>query len=192
MKYFLSTTNLSRIALQMCSVIAVVFLFLGMSICSPSPANAQEVVAEKGPAYDFAKYRTYTFANQVGLERPSKKNSQSPKTIDQSIKQLLARELVYRRLKRTDSADLLVSYTWSGPALTVPAEGRVLASEKQSTLTIDIEDRKNGLVWRVKSTFTGTPANPSRALDRAILKGFRKFGRGFSKGAGVNEISIMP
>jgi hypothetical protein len=171
----------NRVTRKRRPTITILITFHLVSICFL--ANAQEVIAEKGTAYDFSKYRTYAFGHRVRSE-----NSEIDKNVDQSIKGLISKELQFCRLKRVDSADLIVTYTWVGPALTAASGRQVSTNEKESTLIIDVNYHKTDLVWRIKSTFLGTHRNINRTLEKAIMKGFRKFGRGFLKGpnTGVN------
>src|SRR5277367_1564257 len=110
MRHFHLIHCFNRVTQKWSSVISILVMFHVLSGCFL--ANAQEVIAEKGNDYDFSKYRTYAFGYEARLE-----NSEIDKSVDQSIKELISTELQFCRLKRADSADLIVTYTWDGPAL---------------------------------------------------------------------------
>ena len=104
------------------------------------------------------------------------------------------RELEYKGLKQVDSlADLVVTYAMItearldthplGPAGMTPGSDERTWSRNypETTLVIDLNDRKNFLQWRVKGTADVTGRDSERTIDLIVVKGFKKFGKKGSK-----------
>ncbi|MBS1486869.1 MAG: DUF4136 domain-containing protein [Bacteroidetes bacterium] len=149
----------------------------------------QEIKIEYDKKHDFSQYKTFSYGeSQVSI--PSDRKELSKAEVERWIHRGITRELEYKGLKKMDSlADLTVSYVLIseqrynveqlGPAGVAPnSSDRTWARNyDENTLVIDLNDRKNNLVWRINAVDDVMGKEAERTVDFIIVKGFKKFGK---------------
>jgi len=170
-------------------VLYVIFLIIG----GGNGTHAQKVIVEHRKTHDFAKFRTFSFSDKSSMDA-TQQNQLTNAIFDQLIRDGVTRELLSKGLMKVDSsADLIVTYTWINKgmvtAAALPSTLRLGSSSdyKESTLIIDLNHRKGGLVWRIKATFDAINVNKEQTIARVIVRGLRKFGRVSRRSSDTNS-----
>lgn len=156
-------------------------------------AFGQELKVEYDKKHDFSHYHTFSFG-QSEVATPPDQKQVSDATLDKWIKNGVTRELEFKGLKRVDSAaDVVVTYAIVtlarsdaqaiGPLGMTPGSNDRTWSRnyKQTSMIIDLNDRKNYLVWRVNSVADVGSAEAERTIDMIIVRGLKKFGKASKK-----------
>jgi len=160
-------------------------LLLLLSFC----ASAQEIKIEYDKKNDFSKYKTFSFGESQ-VVTPADQKQVSDATIDKWVKAGVTRELEFKGLKRTDSlADLVVTYVIGtmarsdaqaiGPlGMTPGSDDRTWSRDyKQTSVILDLNDRKKYLAWRVNAIADVIGTDAERTIDMVIVRGFKKYPR---------------
>ncbi|MBS1557784.1 MAG: DUF4136 domain-containing protein [Bacteroidetes bacterium] len=166
---------------------AFVFLF------APLIGFSQEIKIEYDKKHDFTQYKTFSFGeSQISI--PSDRKGLNKASIEKWIRSGVIRELEFKGLKKVDSlADLIVSYVMIteqrydvqqlGPAGMSPNSSDRTWSRNynENTLVIDLNDRKNNLVWRINAVDDIAEKEAERTIDLIVVKGFKKFAKASRK-----------
>ncbi len=164
------------------------YLTFLLFVVTASVSFGQEIKAEFDKNHDFTKYKTFSFGHSEILT-PKDQRQVSDATLDGWIKNAIVKELQLKGLKKVDSAaDLVVTYAIGtlarsttqsvGPAVITPgsdATNQKMYNYQQTSLIIDMNNRKDFLVWRINSTTNMSPADKSLVIDQVVEKGFRKY-----------------
>jgi hypothetical protein len=168
-------------------------IIIGLLLLLSLNALGQEINIEYDKKHDFSKYKTFSFGESQVVTPPDQKQI-SDVTLDKWIKSGVTRELEFKGLKRVDSlADLVITYAIGtmarsdaqaiGPLGMTPGSNDRTWSRnyKQTSLIIDLNDRKNFLVWRINSVADVIGADAERTIDMIVVRGFKKFGKSGKK-----------
>jgi len=158
-------------------------LLLSLSFC----ASAQEIKIEYDKKHDFSKYKTFSFGESQ-VVTPADQKQVSDATIDKWVKAGVTRELEFKGLKPVDSlADLIVTYVIGtmarsdaqaiGPlGMTPGSDDRTWSRDyKQTSVILDLNDRKKYLAWRVNAIADVIGTDAERTIDMVIVRGFKKY-----------------
>lgn len=163
--------------------IGLIFSFLVLT-----NLHAQEIKVEYDKNRDFSSYRTFTFG-ETEIITPKDKRVVDEKLLHSWVRNSVTKELEEKGLKKSDSAaDLTVSYIVGAVELSetgtlgpfggtpgVEANRHYTNSYQQGNLVIDLNDRKDFLIWRVNAQAINISAEARQYIDGVVAKGFRKF-----------------
>lgn len=148
----------------------------------------QEIKAEFDKNHDFTGYKTFSFgASEILTPKDQRKIKDA--TLDGWIKSAVARELNEKGLTRVEQdADLVITYAIGtlsrsamqsvGPATLTPgadATNQRMYDYQETSLVIDLNNRKNYLVWRVNAVANMAPTDAENVINQIVGKGFKKY-----------------
>ncbi|MCW5909832.1 MAG: DUF4136 domain-containing protein [Cyclobacteriaceae bacterium] len=168
-------------------------LCLWIVVLASHALNAQEIKVEFDKTRDFTQYRTFSFGEEEVIT-PKDQKQVSDEEIKKWIVNAITKELTLKGLQQADSsADLMVSYVVGtlsrsdmgnlGPMGMAPGstERTFIRDYQQGSLIIDLNDKKDFLVWRINSTTNMTSAGGERLVEQIVQRGFKQFGKPVKK-----------
>jgi hypothetical protein len=162
-------------------------LVLSALLLSACIAWGQEFKVEYDKDRDYTQFKTFRFG-EGELTTPKDQQQVTAEQVDEWVKDSMTRELESKGLRRVDSvADLVVSYVIGtltksdagtlGPmGLTPGSMDRNYSRDyRMGNLVIDLNDRRDLMVWRINATFEMLSASAQSLIDAAVQKGFKKY-----------------
>jgi len=158
------------------------FIFL-LLLTGAIEGIAQNIDVEYDKDRDFTVYKTFSIGEH-DIITPKDQRKISDDQIHKWVQGAIISELKDKGLTHMDSlGDLRVSYIIgsversnlrSSETGGIGA-GVVTSDYEESSFVIDMNDRKNFLVWRINGvTSTGSP-NANSMIEEVVAKGFKKF-----------------
>ena len=124
---------------------------------------------------------------QMGFT-PKEERVFDEKILHSWVKNSIAKELEEKGLKKSDTADLIVSYIIGAVELSetgdlgpfggtpgIETNRRYTNSFRQGNLVIDLNDKRDFLIWRVNAQAVNMSPQAERYIIEVVAKGFRKF-----------------
>jgi hypothetical protein len=150
-------------------------------------ASGQDMKVEYDKDRDMTGYRTFTMG-EGEITTPKDQRVIADEELKRYVHDAIVNELVSKGLTQLDSlGDLTASYIVGslalmdiqnlGPMGTSPnSSDRTWSRDyRQGNLVVDLNDRKNILIWRVSaSTSYGVPST-DKLIQDIIARGFKKF-----------------
>jgi hypothetical protein len=149
--------------------------------------RAQEIKVEYDKNRDFTKYKTFAFGESE-ITTPEDERVFDEKILHSWVKNSIAKELEEKGLKKSDTADLIVSYIIGAVELSetgdlgpfggtpgIETNRRYTNSFRQGNLVIDLNDKNDFLIWRVNAQAVNMTPQAERYINEVVAKGFKKF-----------------
>jgi hypothetical protein len=149
--------------------------------------SGQEIKVEYNKKTDFSKYKTFCFGEGLVVAQSTLRQV-SDVTFSNWIINGIVREFERKSMTEVDSlGDVNISYALirtaqldiegNGPLGMTPGSSDRTWSRNytESTLIIDLKDRNDLLIWRVKANFDISGPNSETTIDTIVGKGFKKF-----------------
>ncbi|MBN8577158.1 MAG: DUF4136 domain-containing protein [Cyclobacteriaceae bacterium] len=155
--------------------------------------EAQEIKVEFDKSQDFTKYKTFSFG-EAEVVTPKDQKQVTDTEIKRWVVNAITQELTLKGLQHIDSlGDVTVSFLVGtltrsdmgnvGPMGLAPGstERTYIRDYQQNSLIIDLNDRKDFLVWRINSTTNMAGNGSERLVEQIVQKGFKQFGKPVKK-----------
>lgn len=164
------------------------WFFIGLFFMVGTVA-AQDIKVEYDKNHDFTQYKTFRFG-EGEIITPKDQRLVSDEQLHAWVRNSVKNELELKGLKAVDSAaDLTVSYAVGtmarsdagnlGPMGLTPGstERTYMNDYRQANLIIDLNDKKNLMVWRINSTTNMSVTDGEVLIQSIVQKGFQKFAK---------------
>lgn len=151
--------------------------------------RGQEIKVEYSKKTDFSKYKTFCFGEGLVVAQSTLRQV-SDVTFSNWIINGVVKEFEKKNMTQVDSlGDVEITYALirtaqldvetTGPLGMTPGSNDRTWSRNftESTLIIDVNDRSNLLIWRVKANFDVSGPNSESTIDAIVGRGFKKFRR---------------
>lgn len=150
--------------------------------------HGQEIKVEYDKNRDFTKYKTFSFG-EAEIITPKEDRVFDEKVLHGWVKNSITNELEEKGLKKSDSTgDLIVSYIIGAVELSetgdlgpfggtpgIETNRHYTNSFRQGNLVIDLNDKRDFLIWRVNAQAVNMSPQAERYINEVVAKGFKKF-----------------
>ena len=154
------------------------FILVGIADCF-----AQGIQAEYDKNHDFTIYKSFSIGESE-IITPKDQRKIDDATIHKWVQDAIVGELTDKGLTKVDTlGDLTVSYIiGSVERSNLESSGQggigagvVTRDYEESSFVIDMNDRKNFLVWRINGVTSTKSPNGKTMIEEVVAKGFKKF-----------------
>lgn len=144
---------------------------------------AQGIEVEYDKNRDFTIYKSFSIG-EAEIITPKDQRKVSDATVHKWVQDAIASELKDKGLEQLDSlGDLSVSYiigsversNLESSGTGGIGAGVVTRDYEESSFVIDMNDRKNFLVWRINGVTSTNSPNAKNMIEEVVAKGFKKF-----------------
>ncbi len=162
-------------------LLALLTLFL-----ATIPSFAQDVNAEYDKNHDFSIYKTFSMG-EAEVITPKDQQQVNGDLLIKWVKEAIIEELHEKGLVQVDSgADLVASFVVGSQPHTDVSQlgplGQVPGNDSQTwsrdyrlaSLIIDLNDKRDILVWRIDATMPVTNGDFERQIEQVVAAGYRK------------------
>jgi hypothetical protein len=164
-------------------LLSFILLLFGMT------AHSQQLKVEYDKNHDFSQYKTFRIG-EGEVTTPKDQRQINEAQLKKWVTSAVVTELKLRGLQQADStADLVVSYIVGsmaksdagdvGPMGLTPGsmDRTYMRDYRQGNLVIDLNDRRNNLVWRINGTTEMSNGNAEGMINAIVQKGFKNYGK---------------
>lgn len=158
------------------------FIFI-LFLAGIADCFAQDITTEYDKNRDFTIYKTF-YIGESEIITPKDQKKVDDKKIHKWVQDAIVSELTDKGLTKTDSlGDLRVSYIVGSVERSALRSnesggigaGVVTSDYEESSFVIDMNDRKDFLVWRVNGVTSTSHPNAQTMIEEVVAKGFKKF-----------------